>query len=318
VHGTALKTSYRIQDGSIVESPSGGNIVAYAAPDEAEKQELTETLGIHRYDLESALDPDEISRVELDPEHLFILWKRPDNVSVSQQLKFEVSSVGIFIKGSRATFIFGEKTIPFLNPQFRKISSINGLILKFFFFTIHHYLSHLKVIKQLTNELQSKLNLSMENKYLLQMFVLGESLTYYLNALKGNSAVLTKLQAVKDRLNLSPEDTAALEDLVIDHNQCEKQTEIYSSVLSGLMDARGTIINNNMNVLLRDLTIINTVFLPLNLIASIGGMSEFTEMTKGLGWQRAYFIFSLVMLVIGWATWMIIARRISPRSPRQM
>ena len=54
---------------------------------------------------------------------------------------------------------------------------------------------------------------------------------------------------------------------------------IYSDVLSSLMDARGAIINNNMNVLLRNLTLINVVFLPLGVLAGIGGMSEFTMMT---------------------------------------
>ena len=71
-----------------------------------------------------------------------------------------------------------------------------------------------------------------------------------------------------------------------------RQADIYSSVLSGLMDARGTIVNNNMNVLLKNLTLINIVFLPLNLIASIGGMSEWSMMTQGLDWRISYSLFS--------------------------
>lgn len=310
-----MKTYYEIHEGSIREAAeSAGNIVVYAAPGEDEKKELIATLGINSYDLESALDPDEVSRVELTPDHLYIIWKRPNNVTYEQQLKFEVSSVGIFLRKDRLTFILGDKTIPFSNSQFRKVTSHNDLIIKFFLFTIHHFLGHLKVIKQITAELQTKLNLSMENKYLLQMFVLGESLTYYLNALEANSAALSKLQAVKERLGLTPAEAEVMDDLLIDHKQCEKQTEIYSSVLSGLMDARGTIINNNMNVLLRDLTIINTVFLPLNLIASIGGMSEFTEVTKHMGWKLAYFLFSAGMCLIGGLTWLLIARRMTPKA----
>lgn len=310
-----MKTFYELKDGAVTQA-AGGPITVYAAPDEAEKREIIGELGLNSYDLESALDPDEISRVEFTADHLYIIWKRPNNVSFEEHMKFEVSSVGIFLRGGRLTFILGDKNIPFSNAQFRKVTSLNSLILKFFLYAVHHYLGHLRVIKQLTSEIQAKLNLSMENKYLLQMFALGESLTYYMNALEANSMALVKLQSIKERLGLTAEEAELMDDLLIDHKQCEKQTEIYSDVLSGLMDARGTVINNNMNVLLRDLTIINTVFLPLNLIASMGGMSEFTAMTGKIGWKLAYFLFSLGMFLIGWLTWLIIARRMAPKPAR--
>jgi magnesium transporter len=73
------------------------------------------------------------------------------------------------------------------------------------------------------------------------------------------------------------------------------------------MDARGNIINNNMNILLKNLTLINVVFLPLNLIASVGGMSEFTMMTQGiLDWRTAYFLFLIGMVILGIMTWIFL------------
>jgi magnesium transporter len=79
------------------------------------------------------------------------------------------------------------------------------------------------------------------------------------------------------------------------------------------MDARGTLINNNMNVLLKNLTLINIIFLPLNLIASIGGMSEYSMMTRGIDWRLAYTLFSLAMVVLGLATWLIIVWTLDKR-----
>lgn len=49
---------------------------------------------------------------------------------------------------------------------------------------------------------------------------------------------------------------------------------MYSTVLSRIIDARGNIISKNMNVLLKNLAIINVISLPLHLLASIGGMPE--------------------------------------------
>ena len=135
------------------------------------------------------------------------------------------------------------------------------------------------------------------------MFSLGESLIYYHNALETNLAVLAKLHTASDKLKLTPEQITLLDDVIIENQQASKQAGIYSTVLSGLMDARGTIINNNMNVLLKNLTLINVVFLPLNMIAGMGGMSEFSEITKGLDWKISYGLFSLAMLVLGWFMW---------------
>ena len=152
----------------------------------------------------------------------------------------------------------------------------------------------------------------MENRYLLQMFGLGESLIYYLNALEANASVLTKLRNHTDRISFSKAELEMLDDIIIEHQQCCRQAQIYSSVLSGLMDARGNIINNNMNILLKNLTLINVVFLPLNLIAGIGGMSEYTRMTEGfINWPIAYALFLAAMVVTGILTWTFLVRQIN-------
>ena len=72
--------------------------------------------------------------------------------------------------------------------------------------------------------------------------------------------MLAKLRALAPQLGLSPQQQQLLDDIVLENQQAARQANIYSSVLSGLMDARGTIVNNNMNVLLKNLTLINIVF----------------------------------------------------------
>ena len=153
------------------------------------------------------------------------------------------------------------------------------------------------------------------------MFTLGESLVYYHNALESNGVVLSKLRAATERLRLAGEEIELLDYILIENQQAIKQASIYSSVLSGLMDARGNIINNNMNVLLKNLTLINVVFLPLNLIASIGGMSEFSMMTQHLDWRISYALFGLGMAVLGVFTWWWLVKvleRNQDRKPRRV
>jgi magnesium transporter len=72
------------------------------------------------------------------------------------------------------------------------------------------------------------------------------------------------------------------------------------------MNARASVVSNNLNVLMKRLTVINVVFMPLNVIAGICGMSEFTMMTHGVAWPIAYGIFVLGLTVIGLTTyWML-------------
>lgn len=310
-----MKTLYQIKDGHLIadgaESP---DVVVYAMPDADEKRELIEALEHDAHDLESALDPDEVSRLDMTPGELSIIWKRPNNVSFKEHLKFEVSSVGLFLKNNHLTVILGDPSPAFIGKEFQRVRSINDLLLRFFQYTVHHYLGHLKGIKMLTSELQDKLQHSMENHYLIQMFVLSESLVYYLNAIEANTAVLLKLRACASKIGFTEEDIEKLDDIIIDHQQCDRQIQIYSSVMSGLMDARAAVINNNMNVLLKNLTLINVVFMPLNLLAGILGMSEFSRFTESMDWRISYSLFVLVMGIFGWVTWVILVRVNSPEA----
>jgi magnesium transporter len=206
--------------------------------------------------------------------------------------------------------------IEFDEREFRKVGDVNDVLLAFLLSTVHHFVGHLRAIKQMSNELERKVTTSMENKYLLHMFSLSESLVYYLDALEGNAAALARLRTIAPQIGFDPRHLNALDDVILECAQAARLANIYSSVLSGLMDARGTIVNNNMNILLKNLTLINIVFLPLNLIASIGGMSEWSMMTEGLDWRLSYAIFTGAMLAIGWLTWVVMNNFINRANPR--
>jgi magnesium transporter len=283
-------------------------VLVYVAPDEGERRDLTGPLGIDLYDLESALDPDEVPRLELTADYLSIIWKRPQRATIADTLRFEVSTLGLFLRRDRLVVVLSEEPIPFGRKELQGSESLPDLVLRLLLHTVRHYMGHLKAIRQVTSSLEAKISSSMENRYLLQMFTFTESLTYYLDAIEGNGSVLQRLRNIADRLQLTPSVIAALDDLLLENGQCARQCQIHSSVLSGLMDARGTVVNNNMNVLLKNLTLINIIFLPLNLIAGIGGMSEYSMMTRGVDWRLAYALFSLGMILLGWVTWVLMVR----------
>ncbi|ABA74359.1 magnesium transporter CorA family protein [Pseudomonas fluorescens] len=272
-------------------------VMLFSDPDTAERDLLHSHFKLDEHALASALDPDEVSRIEFHPDHLFLIWKRPENYSGGGSLAFEVSSCGLLFSPGQLLVIATDDT-PLHGVGTRQpLNTPLDVLLDLLFNNIHHYLGHLKVIKLVARELQQKFNASMQNQHLVQMFNLSESLIYYINALHSNGAVLTRLRNHAEKQHFGSEAIGLIDDLIIENNQCYKQAEIYSTVFSGLIDARGNLMNNSMNNLLRKLTLINVVFLPLNLIASIGGMSEFSMMTAGTPWWVSYPLFLAAMLL---------------------
>lgn len=306
-----MRKFYRLDGGKMCEcADDAGPIVLFSKPTSDEQRELTSTWGIDEHDLASTLDPDEIARVEVEDDSVMVIWKRPHPMSSLPDQMFNVSSMGMVLASNRLVIVLGDEAPPLEDHRVGAARSLNELVLRIMLATIHHYVEHLKVIRQVSKELQTKLNGSMENAYFLQMFDLSESLVYYRTAIEANGGVIVKLASLAERLGISQDERDLLEDIGIENNQCLRQADIRGSVLAGLMDARGNIINNNMNVLLKNLTVINIVFLPLNLLASVGGMSEFSIWTKGLHWSISYGLFMLALTVLGLATWWILNRRV--------
>jgi magnesium transporter len=278
-------------------------VTVATAPDEAERARLQQDFLLDDYDLASTLDPDEVPRLEVHQDRLLLIVKVPERAQVAEAIELGVNVVGLVLRGERLAVVSGGTQVSFGEREYRQVRDQRDLMLAFLLRTVRHFVGHLKVIRQLSSEIERKITTSLENRHLLQMFALSESLVYYLDALDGNAAVLEKLRTLAPQWGFSGPQLALLDDIVLENAQAGRHAMIFSNVLSGLMDARGNVVNNNMNVLLKNLTLINIVFLPLNLIASIGGMSEWSVITRGMDWRLSYGLFCLGMVLLGLLTW---------------
>lgn len=307
---------YDLLQGMLAPAPEPtGNILLVSSPEASEKALLQEQFFLDDYDWSSTLDPDEVPRLDASKGRLLLIWKVPESAAVAEAVELGVKTMGLVLAGGRVAVIRSQGTLNTTDREFRALQDPRDFLLGILLHTVRHFLGHLRVIRRISEELEKKITVSMENRHLLQMFALTESLVYYVDALEANGAVLTRLRTLAQAHGFQPHHLELLDDIVMENAQATRQAEIFSSVLSGLMDARGTVVNNNMNVLLKNLTLINIVFLPLNLIASIGGMSEFTMMTGGLDWRISYGLFCLGMVALGWATWLFMKRAVD-RPPK--
>jgi len=245
----------------------------YTSPTEAEKRELVEKYKIDEHTLNSSLDPDELSRLEFEPEHTAMIFKRPRHYVAEDQFLFKVASTGVFMFKDKLIIVTAEEVPLFEGKPFINVKSIQDILLKLINRSIFHFLEHLKAINMLSTEIEQLISTSMENKYLLNLFTLEKSLVYYLNAVNSNAVLIERLKNNAGKIGFGPEHIEFLDDLIIENNQCREQANIYSQVLSSLMDARASIIANNLNIRIKMLTILTIAIMLPTLVVSIFSMN---------------------------------------------
>ena len=162
-----------------------------------------------------------------------LIWKRPKNVTIEEQLRFDVASMGLFLHQNKLVVVTDDVSLSLEGRSFQGIHSPVDALLRLLRHTVYHYLGHLKAIKQITVELGDKLSSSMENRYFLQMFALGESLDLLHQCDRRERRCARKAACERRRLGFSVGQLESLADLMLDNQQCSRQAQIYSSVLSG-------------------------------------------------------------------------------------
>ncbi len=97
-----------------------------------------------------------------------------------------------------------------------------------------------------------------------------------------------------------------VQQILRDIESLDGHTSFLVEKINFLLDATVGFVNINQNKVIYRLTILSIIFLPLNLIAGIGGMSEYTQMTRAIPWQLSYAAFTLCMILIGWITYYVL------------
>jgi magnesium transporter len=269
-----MTKNYRLQDGKLCESTAqDGVVVLYVNPDEAERKTLVNERKIDEHTLSSALDPDELSRLEFEPDHAALIINRPRNYSSADEFFFTVSSMGIFLFHDSMVIVAQEELVPLERHQAQRIHTLPDLLLRLLFRTTLHYLEHLKIMNSIADSLEDKIQRSMENRHLINLFTLEKSLVYYLNSIHSNGVAIERLKANAAKIGFTAENLEYLDDLIIENNQCYRQAEIYSNIFAGLMDARASIVNNNLSVLMKTLNIITILIMVPTFVVSVFSMN---------------------------------------------
>lgn len=221
-------------------------------------------------------DVNERPRIEIENGWFFILVRIPYK-NAEDNIPYSTVPLGIIFKGDIFVSICFYKTemiSDFIAYTGRKriIKKDNfDLVLKLLLSSSVWFLKYLKQINQRIKLAENKLEKSIKNEDLHRLLQIEKCLVFFTTSLKGNDILAHRIKNLKDYKNTF--DYELIEDVDIELRQALETTNIYSDILSGMMDAYASVISNNLNVIMKQLTSFSIILMIPTLIASLYGMN---------------------------------------------
>jgi magnesium transporter len=273
-------------------------------PTEDEQREMEEKFGIPDYFLSDISDADERARYEYDDGWMLIILRIPYVKEIRSRTPYTTVPLGIIHKRDVTITVCYYETnmmIDFVSFQQKRSTGFTDyvdMIFRLFLSSAVWYLKRLKQINMLIDKAKRNLDREVNNESLIGLSRLQDSLTYFITSIRGNETLLSKL---KFKLQIDELDADLIEDVNIEMSQARETANIYSDILESTMDTYQSIINNNMNNVMRTLTSVTIIMMFPTLIASLFGMNLANGMElKPWGFPLALAISVLVSVGCWW------------------
>ena len=268
--------------------------IQVTCPTDEDQRELEEKFNIPDYFLSDISDTDERARYEYDDGWRLIILRIPYVKEIRSRTPYTTVPLGIIHKRDvTITVCFYETNmmIDFVSYQQKRgegFTDYVDMIFRLFLSSAVWYLKRLKQINALIEKAKHNLDHEVNNESLIGLSRLQDSLTFFITSIRGNENLLQKL---KFKLQVDELDADLIEDVNIEMTQARETTSIYSDILESTMDTYSSIINNNMNTVMRTLTSVTIIMMSATFIASLYGMN----VINGLEENSWGFAITLVM-----------------------
>lgn len=265
------------------------------APKPDEIAMVENDLGILPNFIRDPLDDEEKPHIDVEDDQTLVVIDIPYVYEDDGTHVYETMPMGIIVKGDYIV------TVSFRKNEITEVIKQNRLkefftykhtrfTFQILFIASKEFLRYLCLIDKRNDEAERTLRKSMRNKELFILLQLEKSLVFFTTSLKSNEMVLERLLRGK-ALKKYEEDQDLLEDVIIENKQAIEMANIYSSILSGMMDAFASIISNNLNMVMKILTSITIVLAIPTMIASFFGMNV------GVPWEGNILGFAIVVCI---------------------
>ena len=289
-------------------------------PTREELLSLTDTLGIHPLSVEDCMDEKQVPKIEHFPKNTFIIF----NAFSYMEKALHIDEVDIFIGEDFLITVSG-----YNSEARRPMKGIDELVelelenaRKGPAFLMHVIMDHIvdqkfHAIEVMEDELEESEEFLLGNPEKFNPAELVRIRRFLLDLRKSlfhEREILVKICRM-DCPYIADKAIFHFRDIYDHLAKFLELTENYREIVTSLMELYTSLLNNIMtkasnqtNQSVRRLTLIATIFMPLTLLASIGGMSEWSMMTGSANWRIAYPLFLLAMVIIGIVNYYLIKR----------
>ena len=270
---------FKTEDGAMHEKEEmqPGCWIALTNPTASEILEIADACQIDPDHLKAPLDEEERSRIEVEDHYTLILVDIPMIEERNDKEWYGTIPMGIVVTDDKIFTVCLEDTpvlSSFMDGRVRNFFTYKRtrFILQILYRNASLYLHYLRIIDKKSDEVEQKLHKSQRNQELIELLELQKSLVYFTTSLRSNEVVLEKLLKVEN-IKQYPEDTELLEDVIIENKQAMEMTYIYHNILRSTMSLFGSIIDNNLNQVMKFLAAITIVLELPTMISGLYGMN---------------------------------------------
>ncbi|MDD3338805.1 MAG: magnesium transporter CorA family protein [Lachnospiraceae bacterium] len=270
---------FRTVDGKILETNEAqeGSWIAVTDPSSSEIFEIASQYHIEVDHLRAPLDEEERSRIEVEDGYTLILVDIPVIEERNDKEWYGTIPLAIIVTDDLIFTVCLEETPvlgAFMEGRIRNFYTYmkTRFILQILYKNATMFLHYLRIIDKKSEFVEKKLHASTRNQELIELLELEKSLVYFTTSLRSNEVVLEKLLKI-EKIKQYPEDTELLEDVIIENKQAIEMANIYSGILSGMMDAFASVISNNLNIVMKFLATVTIVMSIPTMIFSAYGMN---------------------------------------------
>lgn len=281
-----------------LDEPQAGCWISMVAPNEQELHKIADQYEVDVDILKAAMDIDERSRIDTDEGYMMILVNVPTVEEQSDRELYSTIPMSIIrLKDTMITVCSEDSPVlrAFINGKVKGFHTEmkSRFILQFLYNIATLYLQYLHIIDKKSDAVETELHKSTQNRELIELLKLEKSLVYFTTALRSNEVVLEKLLR-NELIKKYPEDEELLEDVIVENKQAIEMANIYSGILSGMMDAFASVISNNLNIVMKVLAIITIVMAIPTMIFSAYGMNV---NTLGMPFAQGRWGFSVIIMI---------------------
>jgi magnesium transporter len=278
-----MMTIYKWESGALRETTEldGSCWINLAEPTTAELEKVLSFSKVPRDFLTDPLDREERPRFENEDGVSLIIVHVPYPVRGDEDdetvLPYETLPLGVVLFGNSVITICSQPTpvtSAFLD-QIRRVcppSDSNRFLFRLLWHAAVLFLRYLRDMHTKTEDLEEDLHESISNEALLKLLTYQKALVYFSTSLKADNILINRLDHAR-QLNITEDDRDMLEDAQVEYQQALETATIHAAVLNGTMDTFASVINNNLNRVMKWLAVA-TIFLAVpTVITSAFGMN---------------------------------------------